>query len=56
MIDNTMKPKFNKVNRVEVIGPGGREFVQYYADSGVYVTVQDDGCTLKVFVGAKEGK
>ena len=37
------------INRVEVIGPNGREFVQYDC-SNVQVSQQDNGRTLKVFL------
>lgn len=37
------------INRVEVIGKNGREFVQYDC-SNVQVSVQDEGRTLKVFL------
>ena len=37
------------INRVEVIGPNGREFVQYDC-SNVQVSEQDEGRTLKVFL------
>lgn len=37
------------INRVEVIGPNGREFVQYDC-SNVQISQQDNGRTLKVFL------
>ena len=37
------------INRVEVIGPNGREYVQYDC-SNVQVSEQDNGRTLKVFL------
>ena len=37
------------INRVEVIGPNGREFVQYDC-SHVQISEQDEGRTLKVFL------
>ena len=37
------------INRVEVIGKNGREFVQYDC-SNVQVSVQDEGRTLKVSI------
>ena len=40
---------FPYVNRVEVIGKNGREFVQYDC-SNVQVSEQDEGRTLKVFL------
>ena len=40
---------FPYVNRVEVIGKNGREFVEYDC-SNVKVSIQDDKRTLKVFL------
>ena len=40
---------FPHVNRVEVIGKNGREFVEYDC-SKVQVSIQDEGRTLKVFL------
>ena len=40
---------FPHVNRVEVIGKNGREFVEYDC-SNVKVSIQDDKRTLKVFL------
>ena len=40
---------FPYVNRVEVIGKNGREFVEYDC-SNVQVSVQDQGRTIKVFL------
>ena len=37
------------INRVEVIGKNGREFVQYDC-SNVQISEQDNGRTLKVFL------
>ena len=37
------------INRVEVIGKNGREFVQYDC-SNVQISEQDEGRTLKVFL------
>lgn len=37
------------INRVEVIGKNGREYVQYDC-SNVQISEQDDGRTLKVFL------
>jgi hypothetical protein len=42
-----------RIDRIEVVGPGGREFVAYYSDSGVILSLQDDGRTLKIFVGER---
>lgn len=44
----------DKVNRVEVIDDEGREFVQYYKDDGVRISVQDNGRTVKIFTGRKK--
>ena len=40
------------VERIEVIGTEGREFVTY-VEPGVTMSVQDDGRTIKLFVGRK---
>lgn len=42
-----------KGTRVEVIDSEGRVFTQYYraGEGGVYVSIQDDGRTVKVFAG-----
>ena len=37
------------INRVEVIGPNGREYVKCYC-SNVQISQQDEGHTLKVFL------
>ena len=39
-----------KVNRVEVIDKNGRAYVNWDYDNMVYVQVQDDGKTLKIFI------
>jgi hypothetical protein len=44
------EPNYDNVTRVEIIGPGGLVF-SYYCEPGVAPDVQDDGRTLKVFVG-----
>lgn len=47
---------FVKVTRVEVIDNSSqRAFTQHYRTVGVEVHIQDDGRTLKVFAGTKEG-
>lgn len=38
-----------KINRIEVIGPNGREYVRY-GSNGLVIVEQDDGRTLKVFL------
>lgn len=40
----------DKISRIEIIGPGGRLFVGYF-EVGVETSIQDEGRTLKVFVG-----
>lgn len=45
--DNNHLPK---VNRVEVIDGDGRSYTNYDAHS-VVLSIQDNGCTLKVFIG-----
>jgi hypothetical protein len=44
------EPNYDNVTRVEIIGPGGQVF-SYFCEPGVALDVQDDGRTLKVFVG-----
>lgn len=39
-----------KINRVEVIGKDGREYVRYLKDEAFSYQVQDDGRTLKMFL------
>ena len=43
---------YSKVTRVEVIDNSGRAYVAYRAS--VYLDVQDDGRTLKLFVSQRE--
>lgn len=43
-----------KVTRVEVIMNSGRSFVQYFDIAGAYVSIQDEGRTMKVFVAGKD--
>jgi hypothetical protein len=43
---------YDNVTRLEVVGPGGREHVGYYMP-GVVLELQDDGRTLKLFVGER---
>ena len=40
-----------KISRVEVIGPDGREYVRYFKeDEWMHYMIQDDGRTLKIFI------
>ena len=40
-----------KISRVEVIGPEGREYVRYLKeDEYIVYQLQDDGRTLKIFI------
>ena len=44
--------KLAKVNRLEVIDETGRGYVRYFkAGEHLQYQFQDDGCTLKIFVG-----
>lgn len=43
------------VTRVEVIDATGRAFVRRYEEPGATVVVQDEGRTLKVFLGVPRG-
>ena len=44
--------KYHEVNRVEVIGPEGREYVRYFEKNEfMYYELQDDDSTLKIFIG-----
>ena len=43
--------KFPAVTRVEVIDFAGRSFSRHYSEPGVEVHIQDDGRTMKLFVG-----
>lgn len=45
---------FMKVDRIEVIDAGGRAFSARY-EAGAYIDVQDDGRTMKIFVGESRG-
>lgn len=38
------------VERIEVIGPGGRMFIAY-VEPGIVTSYQDNDRTLKIFVG-----
>jgi hypothetical protein len=42
----------NTINRIEVIGPDGREYVRYLRIGGETLShcIQDDGRTLKFFI------
>ena len=43
--------KFSAVSRVEVVGKCGREYVRYFEDKEfVYIALQDDDRTLKIFI------
>ena len=46
------EPLFSNVSRIEIIGPGGRELVAYY-EPGVVLDLQDEGRTIKLFVGER---
>lgn len=46
----------NDVNRVEVIDQNGRSFTRYGVSGGVEIAIQDDGRTLKVFLGHSNWK
>lgn len=41
---------FHGINRFEVIGKNGREFVEYADYDSVEVHLQDNGKTMKVFL------
>ena len=44
-------PLFDSVNRLEVIGPQGREYVRYFKDDEyMKYMIQDEGRTLKIFI------
>ena len=44
-------PLFDGVNRLEVIGPQGREYVRYFKDDEyMKYMIQDEGRTLKIFI------
>ena len=44
-------PIFANVNRLEVIGPQGREYVRYFKDDEyMKYMIQDEGRTLKIFI------
>ena len=48
-------PSYEAVNRVEVIGPDGREYVRYFEDSEqIHHVLQDDERTLKIFIEKDE--
>lgn len=46
----------SKINRVEVIDEKGRSYVNWNSNNKVSLSIQDDGRTLKVFIGKKEFK
>lgn len=42
---------YDKISRVEVIGPDGREYVRYFKkDESMYHMIQDEGRTLKIVI------
>lgn len=41
----------SKVNRVEVIDENGRSYVNWKPTNKTSISMQDDGKTLKVFIG-----
>jgi len=48
--DDVYKYKKIKVlNRLEVIGKGGREFSKFLKDSYYEISIQDNGRTIKLF-------
>lgn len=40
------------IERIEIIGKSGREFTAYY-QRGIAMELQNDGRTLKIFVGQR---
>lgn len=41
----------SSVDRLEVIGADGREYLRYFKeDEWLYYTLQDDGRTMKIFI------
>ena len=43
--------EYDKISRVEVIGPDGREYVRYFKeDESMYHMIQDEGRTLKIVI------
>lgn len=44
----------NKVTRVEVIDQDGRSYVNWDDNNKVELSLQDNGRTLKVFIGKKK--
>ncbi len=48
-------PRSETVNRVEIIGPNGREFVKYFVDDLYFsVQYQDGGKTVKIFLSSQK--
>lgn len=45
---SNIKLDVGKVNRIEIIGKGGRETVRYFENAEW--SLQDDGKTLKLFI------
>ena len=46
----------SKVNRVEVIDENGRSYVNWKLTNKTSISFQNDGKTLKVFIGKKSPK
>ena len=44
----------SKVTRVEVIDQNGRSYVNWSDKNIIQIDFQDDGKTMKVFIGRKE--
>ncbi len=55
-IDSIDAINYPEVDRVEVIDAEGRAFTEYLQQAGAYVALQDDGRTMKIFVGEKSVK
>ncbi len=39
-----------KANRIEVIDPNGRSYVNWKSDNKIQISVQDNGRTIKIFI------
>lgn len=48
VLEDLTKKETSKLTRVEIISPEGREVVKYFAEG--FISIQDDGRTLKVFI------
>jgi hypothetical protein len=46
----------DKVTRIEIIDQEGRSYVNWDENNKVELSFQDDGRTLKVFIGNREEK